>query len=630
MFFTYKRVFWLSAIMTLFVLVPFHINGFSTDVWMRMVRIQEWMNAGFPMQETLMRAQNYPYGVQMHWTRFMDIIGYVCAWPFMSWLGFKKAMEVMAWIVPLITLLIGVRGYFYGVRGYFSPKSAFLSFWLFFYGVGYIWGQSRVGYFDHHVFHFTLLVWVIALILRGMRFNKIGCYVGAGGLAALGTWMTVEFAVIPCFMIFPSLLYWLLYGRSLRMGISFLNAYTLVLLLCLLINPPMGGLFHIDLYNFSFFYILLGLFALVPLLMLEVIPAKYKACLRYRLEWGLLLAGLTGGIFLWLIQPFLGQTFFDAYQYHIWISKVGEMQGMPLFFLYPYGAYPIYLAFFMLCWAFHKRLNNRYTPLILLTAPALFVYGFIFIAHIRTGITVGAFFIFLVALYVNMTFFPREKSREDTFLFLLAYLPFIACVLKGEATMHHIEDETVKYYYNQYKEGQNVAVPEIFQEAFRLRLKQETEKQKPEQEREKPYSCSPNEDIFKELSSLEGAKAIWTDVFSAPEIAWESGMPVFSGPYHTNIQGLDDLFALQMDKPPFNKTKEILFRRGISHLYVRNPECDKYLFYKKGQELPALKTSFQYFLYHQKKGLPKWVKLVYKNEETGIKIYEVQLKGGKK
>ena len=88
MFFnSYRWVFWLSAVMALFVFVPFYTN-FNTDVWMRFVRIQEWVEAGFPMQETLMQAQNYPYGVQMHWTRFMDIIGYVCAWPFISWLGF--------------------------------------------------------------------------------------------------------------------------------------------------------------------------------------------------------------------------------------------------------------------------------------------------------------------------------------------------------------------------------------------------------------------------------------------------------------------------------------------------------------------------------------------------------------
>ncbi len=629
MFFTYRRVFWLSAVMALFVFMPFHINGFSTDVWMRFVRIQEWMNAGFPMHETLMQGQNYPYGVQMHWTRFMDIIGYACAWPFMSWLGFKKAMEVMAWFVPALTLLIGVRGYFYGLRGYFSPKSAFLSFWLFFYGVGYIWGQSNVGYFDHHVFHFTLLVWVIALILRGMRFHKMGHYVGAGILAALGTWMTVEFAVIPYFMVLPGLLYWLVKGRSLRAEIAFLNSYTLILLACLLINPPIGGILHIDLCNFSFFYVLLGLFALVLLLGLEIIPVKWKSHWRYRLEWGMLLGGITGVIFLWFIHPFLGQAFFDAYQYRIWISKVGEMQPLPIYLLYSYGAYPIYLAIIMLSWVFYKNLNNRYAPLVLLTAPALSIYGFIFILYIRTGITVGAFFVFLVSLYVNMTFFPREKSWKDTFLFILSYLVFIACILKGGDLTKRVEEVALKYYYNQYKEDQTVEVPEIFKEAFATRLKQETEKKKPAKEK-KPYSCSPNEEIFKKLSELKNATAMWTDIFSAPQLLWETGIPVFGGPYHTNIAGLDDLFAVQMDKSPFNRAKEIIFRRGVSHLYVRNPVCERHLFYKKGKEVALFKESFQYHLFYKTKKLPKWVKLVYENEDTGIKIYEIQFKGGKK
>ena len=52
MFFNYRRVFWLSVAMALFVLCPFDVSGFSTDVWMHFVRIQEWMKASFPMQET--------------------------------------------------------------------------------------------------------------------------------------------------------------------------------------------------------------------------------------------------------------------------------------------------------------------------------------------------------------------------------------------------------------------------------------------------------------------------------------------------------------------------------------------------------------------------------------------------
>ena len=334
-------------------------------------------------------------------------------------------------------------------------------------------------------------------------------------------------------------------------------------------------------------------------------------------------------ICLWVIQPFYGQAFFDPYQYQIWISKVGEMQGLPLYFLYPYGGYPIYLAFFMLWWVFHKRLGNKYAPLVLLTAPALFVYGFIVISHIRTGITAGAFFVFLVSLYVNMTFFPREKSAKDTFLFILAYLPFIACVLKGQAIEQRLEEMTLKYYYAQYKEDQTVAVPEIFQEAFALRLKQENEKKKPMIEKEKPYSCDPNEDIFKTLSAIPGVTALWTDIFSAPQLLWETGIPVFGGPYHTNIEGLDALFGVQTDKAPFDTAKKILFTRGVSHLYIRNPECDTYLFYKKGKELPSLKESFQYHLYNKTKQVPKWVKLVHENEENGIKIYEVLLKGAK-
>ncbi|MGN1063415.1 MAG: hypothetical protein ACI4QM_03735, partial [Alphaproteobacteria bacterium] len=82
MFSNYRSVFWLAAIMSVFFYVPFFVNGWSTDVWMRFARIEEWAAAGFPWHEQLMMGQNYPFGHEMHWTRPLDVIGYMFAWPF--------------------------------------------------------------------------------------------------------------------------------------------------------------------------------------------------------------------------------------------------------------------------------------------------------------------------------------------------------------------------------------------------------------------------------------------------------------------------------------------------------------------------------------------------------------------
>ena len=60
MFSNYRRVIWLAMVMSLFVFFPFFVTGFSTDVWTRLTRIQEWANAGFPWKEQLMMGQNYP------------------------------------------------------------------------------------------------------------------------------------------------------------------------------------------------------------------------------------------------------------------------------------------------------------------------------------------------------------------------------------------------------------------------------------------------------------------------------------------------------------------------------------------------------------------------------------------
>ena len=84
MFSSYKRVFWLSVVMALFVYVPFGSVAFSTDVWTRFARISEWAASGFPLKEQLLMSQNYPFGFEMHWTRPLDYIGYAFAWPFID------------------------------------------------------------------------------------------------------------------------------------------------------------------------------------------------------------------------------------------------------------------------------------------------------------------------------------------------------------------------------------------------------------------------------------------------------------------------------------------------------------------------------------------------------------------
>ena len=136
MFSTYRRVFTLALVMAVFYFIPFFVKGWSTDVWIRFVRIQEWAEAGFPWKETLMMSQNYPFGHEMHWTRPLDWIGYAFAWPFIPNWGLHRALEIMSFYVPPLVFFFGLAAFFYGLRGYLTPKSAFIAFWLFFWGVG--------------------------------------------------------------------------------------------------------------------------------------------------------------------------------------------------------------------------------------------------------------------------------------------------------------------------------------------------------------------------------------------------------------------------------------------------------------------------------------------------------------
>ena len=247
MFATYKRVFWLSALMSVFVFAPFYVTGFSTDVWTHLIRIREWVAAGFPWREQLLMSYNFPFGDEMHWTRPLDIIGYIFAWPFIPGWGLKRALEIMAAFTPILFLIVGVRGFFFGLRGYLTPRMAFLAFWLFFWGIGYGWGQSLPGYFDQHVFHFALLLWCIGLILRSFRVKEnAGCLVWSGILGAIGTWITADFFVNLYILSLPFALGWLIRNMSLKPLLLFFGSYTLVLGGVMLFDHPIGGFFSLE------------------------------------------------------------------------------------------------------------------------------------------------------------------------------------------------------------------------------------------------------------------------------------------------------------------------------------------------------------------------------------------------
>lgn len=643
MFNNYKSVFILSLIMAVFVFVPFYVSGFSTDVWIRLARIEEWAALGFPWRENLMMGQNFPYGHEMHWTRPLDFLGYAMAWPFIPGWGLHGALEIMAHFVPPLILLSGVAGFFYGVRGYITPKIAFASFWLFFYAVGMAWGQGSVGYYDHHVVLFALQVWVIALMARYFRTHAVKALIAAAVLTALGTWILFEFFINSYILILPFMLAWLSDKKSLKPAILFTAVYTVGIFIPLTFDYPMSGFGTVDMWRLSLFHVMLGGMTLAILIGLELFARLVKTDWILRCVYGALGISIYIAVLLGAFPEVITTRSEDAFMYAIWMQHITELA--PLWRnagVIPYGILPIALAVCAGVWAlFHRK--RPHAPLTLIAATGLAFYAALNIFHVRFGVYVQGFFVFLAALYVRSVFFPREKSHGYTVVFVLFTLAFYGALLKGDATIRrlgawgqaHLEKKNenkppidagtmknaVERVLSQSWEEANASQQKTMAEQAQSRMN-ELEPKHPEDEK---YQCFAFPDELVQIIKKDAHNGgIWTDIFAAPDILWKTGKPVFGGPYHTNVDGLNDLFAVQLDRPPYARAHAILKRRNITQLYMQNPRCLAYLYHGKDKKLKTgLMPLFNFAAYYETKDMPKWLKLEYADETTKVKVFRV-------
>ena len=629
MFSSYKRVFWLAALMTLFVYVPFSVF-WSTDVWSRMSRIVEWANAGFPWREQVVFSQNYPVGFELHWTRPLDIIGYVFAWPFIPNWGLKRALEIMSYYVPVLVMILAIRGFFFACRGYLTPKMAFGAFWLFLYGIGYSWGQASIGYFDHHCFHFMLLIWCIGLVARGLlvRHNQ-SYFMMAGVLSAVGTWITPEFFINIYLLMVPLVFGWLWNNRSLKPALFYTAAYTLALLLVMTFDHPIAGFWTLDFARPSLFHVLLGVFNLILMGLLSCpIVRRNRIC---RLIYGTLGGLVLGCVLILGFDSVLLVPMVDPMMYYLWTSKVSEMRPLSENWiqLLTLAIWPLMLAPCMCLWSLIRWGKDKMAPFMLLVSVGTIFYATIVIFHIRAGISQNAFFCFLGAGYLSLTFAPREKSFARSLVFMIFYLIFIGALLKGASVLRQFQTWGAKYYLEQYKENPDINIPEFLKEGFDKIIQQENAEQNNANpnntNQEEKYACSLSDKVLDKMKGNFDDGAIFSDLFSAPQINWETGRPGLGGPYDRNVEGITDSAIIALDRPPFTKAKALLNKHQVTTVFVQHPACLGFLFNdpRTKKTYDGLENTFHYSVYHETKDMPNWLRLDYHDAQTNMKVFKI-------
>jgi len=327
--------------------------------------------------------------------------------------------------------------------------------------------------------------------------------------------------------------------------------------------------------------------------------------------------------------------------YHTWMNKVTEMYPLTQNWgsVIIYAVLPIMLAVGYLLW-YLRHWNNRQAPLVLLGAIGTLFYASLNIAHIRFGLSLNAFFVFLGAEYLNMTFFPREHSFRRTGFFLIFYMTFIGIVLKGSSIINRFRAWGIHHYLELYKNDPTIEVPEYLKEAFENELKKEQEDNniistnnnaeddtaENDNDEYKSFSCDPTKKVWQVIADDADNGAVMTDIFSAPQILWETGKPVLAGPYHPNVEGITDLFAIQLDRPPFEKARRLLEKHHITQVYLVHPDCQNFLYNNLPNEkkVENPETTFHHTVYFETEDIPTWLELEYHDPKTHIKIFRVK------
>ncbi|MGN1063370.1 MAG: hypothetical protein ACI4QM_03505, partial [Alphaproteobacteria bacterium] len=487
---------------------------------------------------------------------------------------------------------------------------------------GYIWVQSTVGYYDHHVFHFTLLMWVVALIARSfVRSHQRDLLITAGALTALGTWITAEFFINSYIVLVPFVYLWLVKNHSLKPAVIYSAAYTFFLALAMSFDHPMAGFWTLDFYRASLFHVILGAMNTLALGALVLFFKAVSPSFSRRLIYMALVGSIYASVLLVCFRDILLVPMADPRLYHIWVSKVTEMAPAYNSTEILHGVIiPIVTAILMIVWIL-KRQIRLLMPMVLLCGTGLLFYAVVFLFHVRVGISTNVFFVLLMSLYFNMVFFPREKGFRQTFCFVLLYCLFIGSALKGHMIAQRIYDLSVQRQRALFNNNSDADIPEWLKLQLQAEQNQNAEDEKPQD----TFSCVISKEAITHLKEAPVDGGVFTDIFDAPQILWETKRPIVSGPYHTNVSGSMDVFYTLIDRPPFSVARRILTERHLTQVYVKSPYCFRYVFYdEETKKLNEKNEDAFYRVLYDQKQIPTWLELTYHNKKTGEKIYRVK------
>lgn len=248
---------------------------YGPDAYMRLVRATE-LAAGGGWFDTVSVRSNAPFGLELHWTRPLDVLLLAGAVPLAPLLGFQTALYWWGVVVsPLLQLLtLGVLFWAGGL--FFAPPGRVFLCVIFLCQPGVIY-DYMIGRPDHQSLMGLLFALSVALTMRLMQHGpRPREALGAGLVVALALWISVEALVATAVMLVALGLAWVWRGGELaRKSLIVALVATAGAGLALAVNPMADGVLATHYDRLSIVHVVL--LAVVALFWLAVVGLERRA-----------------------------------------------------------------------------------------------------------------------------------------------------------------------------------------------------------------------------------------------------------------------------------------------------------------------------------------------------------------
>lgn len=557
---TYKKPFLFCIWLLCTVLIPFIISNdrynygayYDSDDYMRVVRVNKLVDGG-GWYDGVIERENAPYGLEMHWTRFHDICILAAAAPFFPFFDKHKAVHIGASIIGAIFFLL-IALMLYDIGSLRSENIGMISGLVIFFCIGTC---SYVRFLrpDLHSSSLFLFTFIIKELLRFIKDPELCNAKKLGVLFGLALWDTEELILLIALgLVFVIAWYWYTWDRRYieKLQQASIVQFVIVTLLVCGLERKFGD-FRVEYDRISIVHVGMSFVQIVFFAFVNWLDSVQMQ--NAKKVWFSIIAGCLGLAFLLLVFPNILMLSIGATDYYVrknFLPLVNEMRPsvFAVFFGFEVIAFFVTSFFYFLIhkpnrmYLFLYQMSCVYFILGASITRCLPYYEVLVIPQIASMIVILMRKIWMRLSNKNWMYLIRPM--------IVIMIPVIVYCIPGVVTAY--SGEKVKSLIPSRK-TKLIALMNFLEESF------------------------PNRELIA-CRSTYSAKILFFTKHS-----------VVAGPYHRNTEGLKDLDKIFSHHTSDEELFQLLNKRGITLILVKEKFRDKLPHFLEEIKLPEGVTN---------------------------------------